>query len=142
MPGLGLPAARRFAPDRGILAGRCTQLCDKTARETPSSTFRRAAFKSKTPPESGRGGALQSIFLIDFRPIHFVSTHFRPSCQTGSGWFNPPHPPSLKLPERLQPVHNHVQSKPHYVHEVPVPRGAFERKVMLRREVPADDTHQ
>src|SRR5471030_2635207 len=72
MPGLGLPTARRFAHDRGILAGRCTQLCDKTARKTPSSTFRRAAFKSKTPPESGRGGALQSIFLIDFRPVHFV----------------------------------------------------------------------
>jgi hypothetical protein len=35
----------------------------------------------------------------------------------------------------LQPVNQDVQSQPHYVHEVPIPRCAFESKMLLGAEM-------
>jgi hypothetical protein len=51
-------------------------------------------------------------------------------------------PPASLCRKRLQPVHHHVQPEPHHVDKVPVPGSAFERKVMIRREVPPNHAYE
>jgi len=40
----------------------------------------------------------------------------------------------------LQPVNDDVQAQPHHINEVPVPRGALKREMMIRGEMTFEHT--